>query len=131
MNKKIPLIISILLVVVLTIGMNSVSGQYPFDFFGGFLAGVCCYLYVFLLIIWILIGIWVYKDAEKRRKSGALWLIIVIILGLIGIIIWLLVRPPIKKKIAKKYEEKRRCPNCVRIIPEDAGTCPYCSKKFW
>ena len=25
----------------------------------------------------------------------------------------------------------RRCPNCGRIIPEDAGTCPYCSKKFW
>jgi uncharacterized membrane protein len=24
----------------------------------------------------------------------------------------------------------RRCPNCGRIIPEDARICPYCSKKF-
>ena len=25
----------------------------------------------------------------------------------------------------------RFCPNCGRPIPEDAGTCPYCGKKFW
>jgi len=25
---------------------------------------------------------------------------------------------------------QRRCPNCGRAIPEDAKTCPYCSKKF-
>ena len=24
----------------------------------------------------------------------------------------------------------RRCPACGRIIPFDARTCPYCSKKF-
>jgi len=25
----------------------------------------------------------------------------------------------------------RICPNCGRPIPEDAGICPYCGKKFW
>jgi len=25
----------------------------------------------------------------------------------------------------------RICPTCGRPIPEDAGTCPYCGKKFW
>ena len=30
----------------------------------------------------------------------------------------------------KKEKSERRCPNCNRIIPEDAVTCPYCSKKF-
>jgi hypothetical protein len=43
-------------------------------------------------IIWILIAIWVYRDAEERGMSGALWLIIVIFTGLIGIIIYLVVR---------------------------------------
>jgi len=71
----------------------------------------------------------VYRDAEKRGKSGALWLIIVIILGLIGIIIWLIVRPPIGGE-PKKVDSDRRCPNCGRIIPFDAKNCPYCSKKF-
>jgi len=48
------------------------------------------------LIVWfiiaILIAVWVYKDAEKRGESGVLWLIIAIILGIIGLIIWLIVR---------------------------------------
>lgn len=30
-----------------------------------------------------------------------------------------------------RLNEDRRCPNCGRSIPLDAGTCPYCSKKFW
>ena len=34
-----------------------------------------------------------YKDAEKRGKSGVLWLIVVWVLGIIGLIIWLVVRP--------------------------------------
>jgi len=30
----------------------------------------------------------------------------------------------------KKEKSERRCPNCDRIIPEDAVSCPYCSKKL-
>jgi uncharacterized membrane protein len=30
----------------------------------------------------------------------------------------------------KKEKSERRCPECDRVIPEDAMTCPYCSKKF-
>jgi len=29
-----------------------------------------------------------------------------------------------------KREIDRRCPNCGRVIPFDAITCPYCSKRF-
>ncbi len=54
---------------------------------------------VVFFIISILLCVWVYKDAEARGKSGALWLIIVLIAGLIGLIIWLMVRP--KEKISK------------------------------
>jgi len=35
--------------------------------------------------------------------------------------------PPRGDKIEKS---QRRCPNCGRIIPEDALSCPYCAKKF-
>jgi len=43
-------------------------------------------------IVAILIAVWVYRDAEKRGESGVLWLIIVLITGIIGLIIWLIVR---------------------------------------
>jgi len=43
-------------------------------------------------VVAILIAVWVYRDAEKRGESGALWLIIVLITGIIGLIIWLIIR---------------------------------------
>ena len=53
-------------------------------------------LIIAIMVLWfvvaILIAVWVYRDAEKRGENGALWLIIVLITGLIGLIIWLIVR---------------------------------------
>ncbi len=49
-----------------------------------------------IMIVWcviaIALAIWVYKDAEERGMEGALWLIIVLLLGIIGLIIYLIVR---------------------------------------
>lgn len=53
-------------------------------------------------MIAIFIAVWIYKDAEKRGKSGALWVVILLLgtllLSIIGtvivIVIWLMVRPP-------------------------------------
>lgn len=30
----------------------------------------------------------------------------------------------------EKQKSERRCPECGRVIPEDAKVCPYCGKKF-
>ena len=45
----------------------------------------------FIIVVLLLIG--VYRDAQELGKSGVLWLIIVLILGMLGWIIWLIVRP--------------------------------------
>ena len=47
------------------------------------------------LAINIAILIWVYKDAQARGAEPMLWLILVFFTGLIGLIIWLCVRPPL------------------------------------
>ena len=56
------------------------------------LGGVCCMILLIPFIIGLLIAIWVYKDAKKRGMSGGLWLLIVILFGLLGLIIYLIVR---------------------------------------
>ncbi len=63
-----------------------------FDFFGA-LGVLGCLIGVIVLFVWLYVLYWVYKDAKRRGKSGALWLIIVFFLGIIGLIIWLIVRP--------------------------------------
>jgi hypothetical protein len=55
------------------------------------------------------------------------------IIGLIVlIIVWLAVRPPEggEQRPPAATVAERRCPNCGRVIPNDARICPYCGKKF-
>ena len=120
-------IIILLLIGIVTVASAQYDGSYEWAPFA--LGGLCFAWVIIWFVIFMLIAIWVYKDAEKRGKSGVLWLIIVILLGLIGIIIWLILRPPIGG-VPKQVSSDRRCPNCGRVIPEDAKLCPYCSKKF-
>lgn len=50
-----------------------------------------------ILFIWSLI--WVYKDAEKRGKSGCLVLFLCVVLGWpLGLIAWLVFRPDNTKR---------------------------------
>ncbi len=132
-SKKMTLVLACLL---MTVAFSMVASAYYDDYYdstaaAGFLglSLVMCIVPIIWFIIAILIAIWVYKDANKRGSSGALWLIIVILTGIVGLIIWLVIRPPIggEKKAA---DSDRRCPNCGRGIPMDARTCPYCGKNF-
>ncbi len=79
------------------LGLCSIAGIA--SAYNGDLSGICVGGYLICVIIWfvifILIALWVYKDAEKRGKSGVLWLLVVLVGGIIGIIIWLIVRPPL------------------------------------
>ena len=49
-------------------------------------------LVVVFYIIALLIAIWVYRDAKKRDMNAAVWLLIVLVTGCIGCIIYLVVR---------------------------------------
>jgi len=53
---------------------------------------LCLGIGVAWFVVWILVAIWVYKDAESRGMGGVLWLLVVLLIGLIGLIIYLVVR---------------------------------------
>jgi TctA family transporter len=63
------------------------------------LAGALGAMYMVMIIglivtyvIFFLIAIWVYKDAKKRDMNATVWLLIVLLTGCIGCIIYLVVR---------------------------------------
>jgi len=123
MKKHLIVIGMALMIILLQIVTISASAynyySYPYSF-------MLVWLSIWF-IIWILVSLWVKKDAGERGKNGIKWFSIVFLTGFIGLIIWLIIRPPIG---GEKKEPDRRCPNCGRIIPFVARTCPYCSKKF-
>lgn len=63
----------------------------PFGFLGG-LYLIMIILVIVFYVIALLIAIWVYKDAKKRDMNAAVWLLIVLVTGCIGCIIYLVVR---------------------------------------
>ena len=54
--------------------------------------GIGCLFGLVMLGIWIAITVWAYRDAQARGENGVLWAVIVFFLGLIGLVIWLVVR---------------------------------------
>ena len=129
-----PFVIGLRFLVVLILIIVDKAYAYM-DIFPAAFASACCLVYVFFFVIWIVIVIWVYRDAEQRGENGVLWLLIVLVAGIIGLIIWLILRPPIggRKELhaaGAGSSNERRCPNCGRNIPFDSRICPYCGKKF-
>ena len=101
------------------------SAQTLGDIGYNFPGGIWLIVIIIWFILWIIVAIWVYRDAEKRGKNKVLWFIIVILIGIIGLIIWFVTRGNVIEKAGG-----RKCSHCGRKIPEDAMVCPYCGTKF-
>ena len=71
------------------------------------MGGLIAAAYILPVVVWfviaIAIGVWIYKDSESRGMSGALWLIIALVLGIIGLIVYVIVRRP-KGTVARAPE---------------------------
>ncbi len=68
----------------------------PGDFGYAFLAllifgGIILFI-IGLFVVWILLAVWVYRDAKKRGMEATLWLLLVLLTGFIGLIVYLIVR---------------------------------------
>jgi hypothetical protein len=139
-----------LVIIILSIGLSLTAIAYePYDYYDSdeFLFGlfglglaICLAIVIIPLIIAILVAIWLYKDAEKRGKSGVMWVILLLLASLllsfigfvIVLIVWFVTRPPIGGEPGKQIGPStgRNCPACGRPIPMDSQVCPYCGKDF-
>ena len=66
----------------------------------------------------VTVGIYVYRDANRRKMNAALWtLISVLAPGFIGLIIYLIIR--------SNYSAQQ-CPQCGANVSENFSVCPSC-----
>jgi len=106
-------------------GYNSASFSSSYDIFPTFIF-IIMLVYIIIFIVWLAAAYWAYKDAKKRGvEHPGLWGVVVFFAGLIGIIIYLVLRNNLKPSTLNRF-----CTSCGRIIPFDANICPYCGKKF-
>jgi hypothetical protein len=75
---------------------------------------------VLLVFLPIMIGIYVYQDANRRGMNAALWTLITVLApSFIGLIIYLIVRAD---------RSSLQCPNCKGPVTEQYTVCPQCGK---
>jgi len=95
-----------------------------------------------LIIIWLSFVYWTYRDARLRNAPAPFWAIIVFIFNYIGLILYLILRPPefIDDVVERDLEIRKteqlldgnsvKCPACGKETKEDFLICPYCRKKL-
>jgi hypothetical protein len=82
--------------------------------------GCSCLIMIVALAIQIALAVWVYRDAKSRGMDNAMLLTIVTIFtGLLGVIIYLLMRP--KGNLVA-------CPSCAKKRLEGSAKCPHCGQ---
>lgn len=80
-----------------------------------------CAVMAFVLVIGLVVNIailvWVAKDAKARGMEGALWMVVVFFLGLLGLVVYLFARPqgalmPCVHCGNNRLQASVRCPHC-------------------
>ncbi|CAN5217323.1 hypothetical protein BH20VER2_BH20VER2_10570 [soil metagenome] len=86
---------------------------------GALIGGTCgCVILLVSLAIWIFLVVYVYRDSKARGMDNAVLLTVVTaITGVLGLIIYLLMRP--KGNLAP-------CPSCSKKRLEGSVKCPHC-----
>jgi RNA polymerase subunit RPABC4/transcription elongation factor Spt4 len=114
-----------------TIHMIRASGEnfvdfWPFNIFKHTFYSV---LPLALLVLWIIVIVWVYRDAERRGMNGVLWALLVFIGNLIGLLIYLIVRSDVARE-EKRYQSIKLCPNCQEPVNTTFVFCPNCGARI-
>jgi RNA polymerase subunit RPABC4/transcription elongation factor Spt4 len=94
------------------------------------------------IIIWLSFVYWTFRDARLRNAPAPFWAIIVLIFNYIGLILYLILRPPefIDDVVERDLEIRKtelllgrgnaKCLACGKEVRDDFLICPYCRKKL-
>ena len=101
-------------------------------------------LFFFLVVFWLAVGYWTYKDARRRIQDP--WLVaMATVLGLVppfvGALIYMLFRPPeyLEEVRERELEMKalqalrptdERCPVCRSAVDPGFLVCPVCTTRL-
>jgi len=104
----------------------------------GFFTGWFLVLIV-TLVVNIAICVWVYKDAESRGMSAGIWVLILLVSGILGLLIYLGVRPKEVSTYNEGYSDRdvssiranrtQVCDRCSAEYNASYSNCPDCKQR--
>jgi RNA polymerase subunit RPABC4/transcription elongation factor Spt4 len=126
-------------------GWNHRAGTWfwPFAGFTGFFG-------LAFLVIWVMVALWVHRDAESRGMEGVIWALVVFFVHVIGLIIYLVVRsnhpvlaaapaskpqtatppPQAGETAAPPVQPAPVCKSCGRPVEKDHVYCAMCGQNL-
>ncbi|MCB0034712.1 MAG: zinc ribbon domain-containing protein [Anaerolineales bacterium] len=97
-----------------------------------------------LAALWLSLVIWTFRDMRARSRdpfAQILAALVVAALPIIGLVIYLILRPPEtlaeayeraleEEALLQEIEERPHCPGCSRIVQKDWLLCPHCHTRL-
>lgn len=97
-----------------------------------------------LAALWLSLVIWTFRDMRSRSRDPFAQLLAAIVVGLlpiVGLVIYLILRPPEtlaeayeraleEEALLQEIEERPACPGCSRTIEAGWILCPYCHTRL-
>lgn len=78
---------------------------------------------IFFLLVPVLVGIFVYRDASDRGMNALLWtLVAVLVPGMLGLIVYLILR--------EKQGDSLLCGQCQKPVHASFNVCPHCGNEL-
>ena len=101
--------------------------------------GFIIFLALFVAL-WMSLIVWAYRDMRLRSRdlfAQILTVLVVTLLPVIGILIYLILRPTetlaeaferslLEETLLQEIENKPHCPGCSRQVQKEWQICPYC-----
>lgn len=114
------------------------------DTFLSYLTTGLIILLALFFALWVSLVIWAYRDMRSRSRdvfAQTLSAIVVALLPVVGILIYLILRPAetlseaferslAEEALLQEIEKKPYCPGCSRRVHPDWQICPYCHTRL-
>jgi len=113
-------------------------------FFSNFLLVAAAFAAAFAAALWLSLIIWTFRDIRRRSRDPLLRILaalVVAVLFLPGIIVYLILRPPLtldeeyqqaleEEALLQSIEDQALCPSCSRKIQPEWVACPNCHTRL-
>ncbi len=99
---------------------NAMNRDYPWGLWSGVINSGA----ILILAYWLLLPVWVFLDARRKKTPPLPWALLVLVTNIVGLIVYWIVQNQTSKAPAIACPV---CPACGKPVQEEHPYCPWCA----